>query len=115
MSILLGIIVVLHLLCWAIALGLWVAAAGTREPNKGIAHASAGALVLGLIAMIVSLVAGEAGGHLFFTLKLVFALVATVCAFIAISRRRETPAIAWYAIPAAIAINVVIGVFGIGA
>lgn len=114
MSTVLQIIIVLHLLCWAVALGLWVAAMRTREPNKGMAHAAGGALVLGMAAMVVAMGAGYGGSHMFYGLKLLFAVIATACAFVAINRQRETPAAVWYGIPLAIIANVVVAVFGIG-
>ena len=49
MSFLLSLLVVLHLICWAVALGTWVAAARTRQPNPGMPHAVAGAVVTGLV------------------------------------------------------------------
>lgn len=51
---------------------------------------------------------------MWFPLKLVIALVVTAFSYVAINRREETPAIIWYGIPTAIAVNVVIAVFGIG-
>ena len=41
MSFLISLFVVLHMVCWAVALGTWVAAARTRTPNPGMAHAAA--------------------------------------------------------------------------
>ena len=49
MSFLISLFVVLHMICWAVALGTWVASARTRVPNKGMAHAAAGALVFGIV------------------------------------------------------------------
>lgn len=113
MDILLGIIVVLHILCWAVALGTWAAAARTRRPSTGIAHAASGAVVLGVLAMILSMTQGG-GGHLFYTLKLVFAIIAMVCSWLAIREDRRPSALVWYLIPICITINVVVGVFHIG-
>lgn len=113
MSALIGILVVLHILCWAVALGTWVAAARTKEPNPGMSHAAAGALVLGVVLMALGMATG-AGGHLWYTLKLVFALVAALCSIVAVRKGPQTPAPVWFAIPAAIVINVVVAVFHIG-
>lgn len=113
MSTILGILVVLHIICWAIGLGAWAAALRTREPVKGMAHAMSGAVVFGLLAMIVGM-SMHPGGHMFYGLKLVFAVIAMACSWVAISKGRETIALVWYAIPASVAINIVIGVFGIG-
>lgn len=114
MHILLGILVVLHIVCWAIALGAWAAAARTQQPVKGMAHAASGAVVLGLAAMILGMSAGG-GGHMFYTLKLVFAVVAMVCAWMSIREDRRPSALVWYLIPISIVANIVIGVFHIGA
>ncbi|GAA1490262.1 hypothetical protein [Brachybacterium sacelli] len=113
MSFVISLLVVLHLLCWAISLGLWVAAIRTKQPQKGMAHAAGGALVLGIIMMGLSMAMGT-DSHLWFTLKLVIALVVTAFSFVAINRREETPAVIWYGIPTAIVLNVIIAVFGIG-
>lgn len=113
MSFVISAVVVLHLICWAIALGLWVAAVRTRQPSPAIMHASGGALALGLIAMMLATMSGE-GGHLWFTLKLLFAVIVFAASFVAAKRQEQTPAPIWFAIPAAIVINVVIAVFGIG-
>lgn len=114
MSIVTGILVVLHILCWAVALGVWAAAARTQQAAKGMAHAASGAVVIGVLLMVIGMAQGG-GGHLFYTLKLVFALVAMVCSWIAIRDDRRPSALVWYLIPASIIINVVIGVFHIGA
>lgn len=113
MSFVISLLLVLHLLCWAISLGLWVAALRTKQPNRAMAHAAGGALVLGIIMMGLSMAMG-ADGHLWFTLKLVIGLVVTAFSYVAINRREETPAVIWYGIPTAIALNVVVAVFGIG-
>ncbi|WP_347040661.1 hypothetical protein [Brachybacterium nesterenkovii] len=113
MHTLLGILVVLHIICWAIALGAWAAAARTKQPVKGMAHAASGAVVLGLAAMMIGMPTG--GGHLFYTLKLVFAVIAMVCAWMSIREDRRPNAVVWYLIPISIVANIVIGVFHIGA
>lgn len=113
MNTLLGILVVLHIICWALAFGIWAAALRTREPATGLAHAASGAVLFGLLAMIVS-ITQYPGGHLFYALKLVFAIIAMVCAWIAVKRGKQTNAVIWYAIPVSILVNIVIGVFRIG-
>ncbi|MGQ4537557.1 hypothetical protein ACUH90_07645 [Dermabacteraceae bacterium P7054] len=116
MNVLLGIFVSLHLLCWAITLGAWAVAVKTRKPSPAIAHAAGGALVFGILAMIVAMSLGpiSGSGHLFYTIKLLFALITTGAAFVAKSRQEETPNLVWYAIPAAIVANVFVGVFQLG-
>ncbi|GAB2535053.1 hypothetical protein [Brachybacterium huguangmaarense] len=114
MSTLAGILVVLHILCWAVAFGCWFAAMRSHEPNKGMAHGASGAVVFGLILMILGIAQG-ADGHMFYGLKLLFAIIAMACSWIAVSRGRETNALVWYLIPVSIVANIVIGVFHIGA
>ncbi|WP_114856511.1 hypothetical protein [Brachybacterium sp. YJGR34] len=110
MSFLFSLLLVLHLICWAVALGTWVAAARTREPSKGMAHATAGALVVGLaLAALVSM-DGDAN-HMKLGIKLVIGLVATVLAFLAARKGPETPSPVWFGIPTAIVLNVIIAVF----
>lgn len=113
MSTLLNIVVILHIICWAVALGAWAAAIRTQRPVKGMAHAASGAVVFGLIAMIIAM-GQESGGHLFYTLKLLFAVIAMVCSWMAIREDRRPNAIVWYLIPISFLINIVIGVFHIG-
>lgn len=113
MDFLISLLVFLHIVCWAIAAGLWISAARTRRPNKGIVHASAGALVFGIIMMAILMATGV-GGHLWFTLKLLFALITTIFSFIAIKKNEQTPAVVWFGIPTAIGLNIIVAVFGIG-
>ena len=110
MSFLLSFFVVLHIICFAVALGTWVAAARTREPNPGMAHAVAGALVIGVVLAALVSIDGSAD-HLKIGLKLIVALIATVLAFIARRRGPQTPPAIWYGIPVAIVANIVIAVF----
>ena len=110
MSFLLSFFVVLHIICFAVALGTWVAAARTREPNPGMAHAVAGALVIGVVLAALVSIDGSAD-HLKIGLKLIVALIATVLAFIARRRGPQTPSAIWYGIPVAIVANIVIAVF----
>lgn len=113
MSSLLTVVVILHILCWAITFGLWFGAMRTRQPNKAMAHAAGGALVLGVIAMVIAL-PGSTGGHLFYALKLLFALVVTACSFVAVSRQERTSPVVWYLIPIGVVANVVIAMFHVG-
>lgn len=113
MDTVLTIVVILHILCWAVSFGMWFSALRTRRPSKAIAHAAGGALVLGLVAMIISM-GMSSGGHLFYALKLVGALVVTACAFVAASRQERTNALVWYLIPVGIVFNVVIAMFHVG-
>ncbi|GAB4096866.1 hypothetical protein GCM10028787_23410 [Brachybacterium horti] len=110
MSFLISLFVVLHMICWAMALGTWVAAARTKEPNPGMAHAAAGALVFGLVLMILVSVGGDSN-QAKLGVKFLLALVATAFAFVAKNRRAETPGVVWFGIPVAIIANIVIAVF----
>jgi peptidoglycan/LPS O-acetylase OafA/YrhL len=110
MSFLISLFVVLHMICWAVALGTWVAAARTRQPNKGMAHATAGALVFGIVLAALVSVGGDPN-HMKLGIKLVVALVAVALAFVAHKKGTETPSPVWFGIPTAIIANIVIAVF----
>ncbi|ATG55481.1 hypothetical protein CFK41_12400 [Brachybacterium ginsengisoli] len=110
MSFLLSLLVVLHLICWAVALGTWVAAARTRQPNPGMPHAVAGAVVTGLVlAALVSIVGDP--NHMKLGVKLLIGVVALVLAYIAKKKGPETTSAVWFGIPTAIVLNVIIAVF----
>lgn len=109
MSVLLSVLIALHLICWAVGLGTWVAAARTRQPNPGMAHAIAGAVVLGIVlAGIVSMTGDPDTTKI--GIKLVVGLVALVLAYIAKKKGPATPSAVWFAIPAAIVVNVFVAV-----
>ncbi|WP_010533862.1 hypothetical protein [Brachybacterium squillarum] len=110
MSFLISLFVVLHMLCWAVALGTWVAAARTRTPNPGMAHAAAGALVFGLVLMVLVSIGGDPD-HVKLGIKFLLAAVATAFAFVARNRGPETPSAIWFGIPVAIVANIVVAVF----
>ncbi|WP_058234792.1 hypothetical protein [Devriesea agamarum] len=114
MNIVIGILVILHLVCWAVALGAWAVAARTKQISPAVAHAAAGALVFGALAMVVNMSMGAASGHLFYTIKLVVALIVTAFAFVAKDRREKTNPVVWYGIPVLIIANIVVAVFHIG-
>ncbi len=114
MSFVLSLLVVLHLICWAVALGTWVAAARTREPNPGMAHAVAGAVVIGIVlAALVSIPGLTAGdpNHMKLGIKLVVGLVAVALAYIAAKKGPATPSAVWFGIPTSIVLNVIVAVF----
>lgn len=110
MSFLISAVTVAHMLCWAVTLGLWVAAARTRQPNPGMAHAAAGAFVFGLILAALVSVAYDPN-HMKLGLKALFALVVVVLAMVAKKKQEHTPPAVWFGIPVAIVINVIIAVF----
>jgi peptidoglycan/LPS O-acetylase OafA/YrhL len=114
MSFLFSLLVVLHLICWAVALGTWVAAARTRVPNPGMAHATAGAVVIGVILAALVSIPGLTDGdpnHMKLGIKLLVGLVAVVLAYIARKKGPETPSAVWFGIPTAIILNVIVAVF----
>ncbi|MDN5599703.1 MAG: hypothetical protein ACTHV2_13215 [Brachybacterium sp.] len=114
MSFLMSVLVVLHLICWAVALGTWVAAARTRQPNSGMAHAVAGAVVIGVLMAVLVSIPGLTDGdpnHMKLGIKLLVGLVAVVLAYVADKKGPETPSAVWFGIPTAIVLNVIIAVF----
>ena len=92
MSFLISLFVVLHMICWAVALGTWVASARTRGPNKGVAHATAVALVFGIALAALDSLGGDPN-------------------HIANGKQTETPSAVWFGIPTAIIVNIVVAVF----
>lgn len=117
MDLLVNILVVLHILSWAVTLGLYVAGIKDRVPPKGLPHTAAAALGFGLLAFIVTMIGGMTGGHLWFGLKLIFAILVTVVAFVAQQQARTKGAAAapvYHLIAVGILANVIIAVFGIG-
>lgn len=114
MSFVISLLVVLHLICWAVALGTWVAAARTRQPNTGMAHAAAGAVVIGIILAVLVSIPGLTDGdpnHMKLGIKLLVGLVAVAFAYIAKKKGPETSSAVWFGIPTAIVVNVIIAVF----
>src|SRR5699024_1736295 len=114
MSFVLSPLVVVQLICWAVALGTWVAAARTRQPNPGLAHAVAGAVVIGDLPAGPESIPGLAGGApipLEAGIKLVVGLVAVVLAYIAAKKGPATSSAVWFGIPAAIVLNVIVAEF----
>ena len=98
------------MICWAVALGTWVAAARTRVPNKGMAHATAGALVFGIVLAALVSIGGDPN-HMKLGIKLLISIVAVVLAYVADKKQAETPSAVWFGIPAAILVNIVVAVF----
>lgn len=111
MGILISILVFLHILCWATALGTWVAAARTRQPNKAMAHAMGGAVVLGVLIFALTGIAGV-GDQMWMGIKFLLALITTALAFIAVKKQEATPSAVWFAIPALLVITIGYAVFG---
>ncbi|SRR5690606_9302461 len=109
MSFLFSLLVVLHLICWAVALGTWVAAARTRQPSKGMAHATAGAVVIGIVLAALVSIDGDPN-HMKLGIKALVGIVAVVLAYLADRKQTETPSPVWFGIPTAIILNVVVAV-----
>lgn len=105
------IFVFLHILCWAGAFGMWIAAAKNRQPLPGMAHMAAAAPVFGLIAALIGIAADMGINHMVIGIKLVLSIIVAVCAFIAIKKREATPAPVWFAIPAGIVVNIAVALF----
>lgn len=111
MQILTTFFVLLHMLCWAAAFGMWLAAVRTKQPSKGMAHAAAAAPVFGVAAMLSAMGAGWDIDHMTVGIKFLLSVIVAVCAFIAIKKREHTNAAVWFAIPAGIVINMIIALF----
>ena len=109
MSFLFSLLVVLHLICWAVALGTWVAAARTRQPSKGMAHATAGAVVIGIVLAAMASVLYDPN-HMKLGIKALVGIVAVVLAYMADRKQTETPSPIWFGIPTAIILNVSVAV-----
>jgi uncharacterized membrane protein len=75
-----------------------------------MAHATAGALVLGIVLAALVSIGGDPN-HMKLGIKLVLALVAVVLAYIANRKQAETPSAVWFGIPTAIILNIFVAVF----
>lgn len=89
MDILTGILVVIHLLGWAMALGM--AVAGMREGvlPKGATHGVLTALIAGILLVGLAEMGDGEVNHIKIGVKLVVALGATVVAFLGDGARRD--------------------------
>lgn len=110
MSFLFSLLVVLHLLSWAVALGTWVGAARTRTPSPGMAHGLAGAFVIGLILAALVSITGDPN-HMKLGIKGLVGLIAVVLGYIANAKQERTSPAVWFSIPLVIVLNVIIAVF----
>ncbi|WP_293784516.1 hypothetical protein [uncultured Aeromicrobium sp.] len=84
MSILYTGLVVLHIVCWAAALAVYLRDIRAPRVAPGIAHSTAAALVTGVILVAMwemTDVHDGAPNHLKIAIKLVVALAATIIAF----------------------------------
>lgn len=105
------VFVFLHILCWAAAFGMWLAAVRTKQPVKGMAHAAAAAPVFGLIAAIIGIMGNLGVDHVSVGIKFVLSVIVAIFAFIAIAKRENTNPVIWYGIPVGIVINMLVALF----
>lgn len=89
MDIVTGILVVIHLLGWALALGLAVAGLRSGQLPKGATHGVLTALVSGILLVGVAEMGDGDVNHIKIAVKLVVGLGATVVAFLADRARRD--------------------------
>nr|NLD41144.1 hypothetical protein [Actinomycetales bacterium] len=89
MDFLIPLLVFLHLLCWALLLGLSIGYIRKREVPKGVMHSAIGALVTGLLIVgAIEMGTDRDIDHLKIGLKLAVAAVVTVLAVLA-ERKRD--------------------------
>lgn len=111
MSTLTLIFVLLHMICWAGTFGIWIAAARTTEPNKGLFHTAAAAPVFGILALGTASAAGWDLNHMVYGIKLVIAILVAVFSFLAVKKQANTSPAIWYAIPVGLVINMILTLF----
>lgn len=105
------ILLVLHILCWAVVIGGWATRLRTPVPiANGVPHAAAGALVTGLLLVGVREMDDLPVDNAKIGVKLVVALVVTVLAFMANSKGDRTPVWMAHAIGGLAVVNVCIAV-----
>src|SRR5699024_10886579 len=104
MSLVLSLLVVLHLVCCAVALGSWWAAARIRQPSAAMADAVAGAVVTGFVLAALMSIPGITGGdqnRMKLGITFVVGLFAVVLAYIDGQKGPATSSTVWFGIPAA--------------
>lgn len=89
MDIVVGIVLVIHLLGWALALGMAVAGLRGGFLPKGATHGVLTALVAGIVLVGLAEMDGGDVNHIKIGVKLVIALAATVVAFLGDRARRD--------------------------
>ena len=94
MELVYNVLVVLHLVCWAIVLGGWLIR--VREPQvvTGMAHGAAGALVIGVILTGIASASDAVSdpNNAKIAVKLVVALIVTALAFMNMKKPAPNPA-----------------------
>lgn len=112
METLYNVLLVLHLIGWAIVLGGWFATLKSPGVYRGTLHGALTALVTGILMVGIASSSDEVHDpdNAKVAVKLVIALVVTVLAFVA--RRKGTDVAPWtkYAIGALTIVNVCIAV-----
>lgn len=84
MEILKSILLVVHLLSWAMVLGLSVGYLNKREVPKGVMHSAASALVTGLLIVVVMEMTPDVTvNHMKVGIKLLIAVAVTVLSVMA--------------------------------
>ncbi|MGC5615690.1 hypothetical protein [Georgenia sp. Z1491] len=89
MDIVTGILLVIHLLGWAMALGMAIAGLRGGELPKGATHGVLTALVAGILLVGMAEMGDGEVNHIKIGVKLVIALGATVVAFLGDRDRRD--------------------------
>lgn len=110
MDILRIILVVLHLLSWALVLGLAVAGLRSRDVSTGILHGALGALLTGLFLVVLRESADLGVNHMKIGVKLIIALAVTVFAYLAEKKKDEDGATWLGPIAGLTTLNVVLAV-----
>lgn len=105
------IFVFLHFLSWAAVFGMWLAAAKTRQPNKGMSHAAMAAPLFGLIAALIGIFNDFGIDHVSVGIKLVISILIAIAAVTAVKKQENTPSVLWFIIPLGIIVNMLVAMF----
>ncbi|RLV56732.1 hypothetical protein D9V41_05935 [Aeromicrobium phragmitis] len=109
MSILYTVLLVLHIVCWAAALVVYLRDIRAPRVAPGIAHSIAGALVTGLILVALWEMTDVKDGdpnHVKIGIKLLVALIATVLAFT--QQKKPAPNPMAHVVAGLVVVNIVI-------
>lgn len=91
------LVIVLHIISWAVVIGAWITHLRPPVIAKGVPHAAAAALVTGIILTGIASASDAVGdpNNAKIGVKLIIALVVTVLAFVGYAKReRVAPGIA---------------------
>lgn len=94
MELVYNILVVLHLVCWAIVLGGWLTRVKAPQVVPGMAHGAAGALLIGVILTGIASASDAVSdpNNAKIAFKLVISVVITVLAFMNLKKPAPNPA-----------------------